>query len=157
MQKIAVVKISMQHIKMIGVWPKQQKSFGSIPVIETYNLIFHLTLNETKLCVNVFALLVPDFVLAQFDKTLVVLYNCYWMFLMKAKIFQKLFNIQCFLHCCWHTLIFCFWWRKNNCGLLLDAPAECCIGLEKTPRRYCWFLVADISRPVCILLPLLFC
>ena len=69
MQKIAVVKFSMKHTKKTGVWPKQHKVLGSIPVRETCSPIFHLIPNEIKHCGNVFAPLVRNFVLAQIDKT----------------------------------------------------------------------------------------
>ena len=133
MQKIAVMKISMQHTKKSGVWPEQQKVFGSITVIETFSPIFHLIRSKMKICVNVFALLVHDFILAQFDKTLVVLYNCHWIFLMDAEIFKKLFKIQCFLHCCRHTLIFCFWWPKNTVACFLTPLLSGALSMKKYP------------------------
>ena len=46
------------------------------------------------------------------------------MFLLDAKFFQKLFQIQCFLNCCCHALIFCFLLKKNY-GLFLDTQDEC--------------------------------
>ena len=52
--------------------------------------------NEVKNCLTVFALLAHDWALVRFDTTLVVLSNCYWMFLLDAEILQKLFQIKCF-------------------------------------------------------------
>ena len=133
MQQIAVVKISMQHTKKTWAWPKQHKVLGSIPVMETYNVIFHSTPNEIKLCVNVFVLLVQELLLAQFDEDLAVLFNCYWMVLMDAEIFQKLFKIQCFLHCCWHTLTLCFWWPKNTVACFLTPLLSGALSMKKYP------------------------
>ena len=56
--------------------------------------ILRLVPNEVKLCLDVLAPLVHDWVVAKSDTTLVVLSNCYWTFLLDAKILKKLFQIR---------------------------------------------------------------
>ena len=140
-------------MKMLGYgfWEDVCCHFVSGNVLNWKSSIFHLVPNEVKFCLKLVAPVEHSWVLAQFDTTLVILSNCYWIILSDDEILQKIYQVQSFLNWCCHALIFCLWRRQSNCDLLLDTPFECCgtsVELEVLDHR--WFSVVDITRIVCI-------
>ena len=64
--------------------------------------------SEINFCFHVLALLLLYFVLAKSDKSLVLLSNCFWTFLLDANHFQEMFRTQSFLNNSIHALISVF-------------------------------------------------